>query len=127
MTQRSSAGALKRRFSPHPTQVPRTPWQKFVRAKTDSGWPLLVLNFLRSAVFVVIFIDSALAAHALAPIYWWLSVGWVLDLLLTGHVMVCVARGQAGRLAPEAPGTSPDRGMRQGGRTSLGGYQGKHT
>ncbi|MGW1070761.1 hypothetical protein ACWD4F_40480 [Streptomyces aureus] len=127
MTQRSSAGAFKRRFSPHPTQVPRTTWQKFVRAKTDSGWPLLVLNFLAYALFVVTFIHLALAAHVLSVIYWWLSVGCVLDLLLTGHVMVCVARGQAGRLAPEAPGTSPDRGMRQGRRSSFGGYPGKHT
>jgi hypothetical protein len=119
MTQRSSMGELKRRLSPHPTKMPRTAWQKFNRAKTDSGWPLLVLNFCSSAFFAALFTHHAISAHLLSVYYWWLSVGCFVRLLQTGYVMVCVVRGQVGRLAPapEAPGPSPDTRR----------YRGRHT
>ncbi|MGW3917425.1 hypothetical protein ACWEBX_39030 [Streptomyces sp. NPDC005070] len=127
MKQRSFMGRFKRQFSPHPTHVPRTAWQKLNRARTDSGWPLLTLNFFTSALFAALFMDWALSAHLLAALYWWLSFGSVIGLLRTGYVMLCVARGQAGQLAPEVPGTSQDGDRYQGGRTRLGRYQGKHT
>ncbi|MEU6271948.1 hypothetical protein ABZ871_05920 [Streptomyces populi] len=126
MTQRSSSGRFKRRFSPHPTHVPRTAWQKLNRTGTDSGWPLLTLNFVITALVTALFMDLALSAHVLAVFYWWLSVGCVIGLLRTGYVMVCVARGRTGQLAPEIPRTSPDSDRRRNGRTRLGGYQGKH-
>jgi hypothetical protein len=115
MTQRSFVGEVKRRFSPHPTQIPRTTWQKLNRAKTDSGWLLLGLNFFTFALFAVTFIFTATSVHAFSVFYWWLSVGCILGLLRTGQVMVCVARGGAGQLAPQTSGTLSGR------------YRGRHT
>ncbi|MGW1725012.1 hypothetical protein ACWCQK_18975 [Streptomyces sp. NPDC002306] len=110
MAQRSFLGGLRRRLSPHPTDMPRTAWQKLNRAKTDSGWPLLALNLSMSGLLTAIFISWALSAQLLSTLLWWLSFGFLLDFLRTGHVMVCVARGQAGQLAPDASGNSPGAG-----------------
>ncbi|MFF3613215.1 hypothetical protein [Streptomyces sp. NPDC002580] len=121
MTQRSSTGGFKRRLSPHPSHTPRTAWVRFNRPRTDSGWPLLMLNFLVSALFTAFFVESALSTRLISAVLWWLGVGSFLELLWTGYVMTCVARGQTGQLAPEAPPQAPTP------PPGSGGYRGRHT
>lgn len=107
MSRRSVTSDLKRRFGPHPMHTPRTAWQRFNRAKTDSGWLLLLLNFLTLIVFGAIFTHLAISRHGgISTLYWYCSVGNFLGVLRTAYVMVCVARGQTGQLAPAASGTS---------------------
>jgi hypothetical protein len=112
---------FKRRLSPHPARTPRTAWQRLNRVKTDSGWPLLIVNALVSATFTAYFLASALSTHLISPFYWLMSVFSLPGLLRTGYVMTCVARGQRGQLAPEAPVASPDSGRYRGR------YRGRHT
>ncbi|GAA2837717.1 hypothetical protein GCM10010441_72530 [Kitasatospora paracochleata] len=76
--------------------MPRTALQRFNRAKTDSGWPLLLANF---ALFVVLGAYSLNAAASGSFLFTVLSVNLVLGALRTGHVMLCVAQGKTGLTA----------------------------
>ncbi|WP_354645232.1 hypothetical protein [Kitasatospora camelliae] len=92
--------------------APRTTWQRFNRAKTDSGWPLLIVNF---TLFILL---SALAlprAMSGSFFFTYLSVGFTLGVLRTGYVMMCVAQGKTGLTAtgePIAADVAPDQRAR---------------
>lgn len=100
MTERPPRPTLKQRFSPHPPSSPRNAFQRFNRAKTDSGWPLLLANF---AIFAGLAGYGLRAAASGSTLFTVLSVTFVLGVLRTGHVMVCVARGMTGLTADGAP------------------------
>ncbi|GAA2739165.1 hypothetical protein GCM10010440_00880 [Kitasatospora cinereorecta] len=93
MTQRSSRPTLKQRFSPHPANAPRTGWQRFNRAKTDSGWPLLLANLAGFTAFSIYSVNEALAGSLFFSVG---SITFILGALRTGHVMLCVAQGKTG-------------------------------
>lgn len=104
VTNRSSRTTLRQRFSPHPLSFPRTTWQRFSRAKTDSGWPLLMANF---SGFILLATCSIYEATSGSFFYTVLSVSFVLGVLRTGHVILCVAHGKTGLTAAGKPITEP--------------------
>ena len=110
MTERSSNGTLRQRFSPHPMTMPRTAWQRANRAKTDSGWPLLIANFayftLLAAGMLTIAGSGVLRQSV---VFYFLAYPSVVGMVRTGYVMICVAQGKTGQLAPVSPQTSDGR------------------
>ncbi|MEV6840111.1 hypothetical protein AB0N17_37405 [Streptomyces sp. NPDC051133] len=90
----SDRGTFQQRISPYPISTPRSTWERFNVAKTDSGWPLLIANLLLGAAAAglctylsasrgrsFLLFAVALAGHAVRTLY----------------VMVCLARDESDR------------------------------
>ncbi|MEY9845220.1 hypothetical protein ABH940_002290 [Streptacidiphilus sp. BW17] len=90
-------GTFEQRISPYPMWTPRSRLERFNRAKTDSGWPLLIANLLCSGACAVLFLEVAKPISLLCYVA---SMGLMANGLRTIYVMICVARGETDRLAP---------------------------
>ncbi|WP_457030052.1 hypothetical protein [Kitasatospora sp. P5_F3] len=87
--------------------MPRTTWQRLNRAKTDSGWPLLLINFCYFAVLLTLTLTWTASGTWL---YVFPAVALGLGLLRTGYVILCVAQGKTGLTAPAATAAAPRGG-----------------
>ncbi|GAA2749882.1 hypothetical protein GCM10010440_55970 [Kitasatospora cinereorecta] len=94
---RSDRGIFEQRISPYPISTPRSTWERFNMAKTDSGWPLLIANLLLAAAAAGVLTYLGASRSRLFLV---LGIAMIGHVIRTVYVMACVVRGGTDRLAP---------------------------
>jgi hypothetical protein len=97
MLTRSDRGTFEQRISPYPISTPRSAWERFNMAKTDSGWPLLIANLLLGVAAASVFTYLGASRSRLFLVF---GIAMTGHAIRTIYVMACVARGETDRLAP---------------------------